>query len=44
MKSNIISRMGYEKEPEIWQGYEIFGKILNFPSSPLPVIINDPPL
>ena len=33
--------MGYEKTPEIWQGYKIFGKMLNFPSSPLPEIIND---
>ena len=38
MKPNIISRMGCEKEFEI---FEIFCEYLNFPSSPLPGIIND---
>ena len=41
MKPNIISWMGYEKKLESDRGYEIFGEYLNFPSSPLPGIIND---
>ena len=41
MKPNIISRIGYEKKKKSDRGYEIFGEILNFPSSPLPGIIND---
>ena len=41
MKPNVISRMGYEKKLKSDKGYEIFGKILNLHSSPLPGIIND---
>ena len=36
MKPNTISRMGYKKKLKSDRGYEIFGKILNLPSSPLP--------
>ena len=41
MKPNIISQTGYEKKLKSDRGYEIFGEILTFPSSPLPSIIND---
>ena len=41
MKPNIISRMGYGKKLKSDRGYEIVWQNFEFPSSPLPGIVND---